>query len=189
MQITLKQSEITSAIATYLTTVLGIQNVSPETLSVVYKQGRVDKNGMTAELDIEGPSYPTKVPFNPACSYGDAEANRVQKLAEAHTKNVLPVAEAAQMPAPVVAAAATEAAPEPVEQCEVPVGNSDPAPVLEMTKDFVSAQIPVDEVPAQVLDVEVDPVIDEPVQTEANEEYAEIAAAQAPVSAGAALFG
>lgn len=57
MQVTLKQSEITAAIAAYLTNVLGVSNVSPETLSVVYKQGRSDKNGMTAELDIEAPSY------------------------------------------------------------------------------------------------------------------------------------
>lgn len=57
MQVTLKQSEITAAIAAYLTSALGVTGVSPETLSVVYKQGRSDKNGMTAELEIDAPAY------------------------------------------------------------------------------------------------------------------------------------
>lgn len=65
MQVTLKQSEITAAIAAYLTNVLGVSNVSPETLSVVYKQGRSDKNGMTAELDIEAPAYHKAEASNP----------------------------------------------------------------------------------------------------------------------------
>jgi hypothetical protein len=57
MQVTLKQSEITAAIAAYLTSALGVQGVSPETLTVTYKQGRSDKNGMTAELEIDAPAY------------------------------------------------------------------------------------------------------------------------------------
>lgn len=57
MQVILKQSEITAALAAYMVNVLGATGVTPETLNVVYKQGRSDKNGMTAELEIEAPKY------------------------------------------------------------------------------------------------------------------------------------
>ena len=57
MQVILKQSEITAALAMYMVNVLGATGVTPETLNVVYKQGRSDKNGMTAELEIEAPKY------------------------------------------------------------------------------------------------------------------------------------
>lgn len=57
MQVILKQSEITAALAAYMVNVLGATGVTPETLNVVYKQGRSDKNGMTAELEIEAPTY------------------------------------------------------------------------------------------------------------------------------------
>lgn len=68
MQVTLKQSEITAAIARYLSEVLGVSGVSPETLAVVYKQGRSDKNGMTAELEIDAPAYERPKQFVPECA-------------------------------------------------------------------------------------------------------------------------
>lgn len=171
MQVTLKQSEITAAIAAYLTNVLGVANVSPDTLSVTYKQGRSDKNGMTAELDIEAPAYEAKKAFVPACSDSkaalpaDPAVTLGNELPSGQTLSALTCASAVAAPevAPVVAAV-------------------EPSPVLTEALETLASTTPVyeGERRAEPRD-EVTPVADRVV--ELNDEVAQALAEDAAADA------
>lgn len=204
MQVTLKQSEITAAIAAYLTNVLGVSNVSPETLSVVYKQGRSDKNGMTAELDIEAPAYHKPADVQKAAEVlpskvadGQLSASLTHEVAArsndhavaASTDGAEPKAEqtfalgnasaSTQTEATSASAAqAPEVAPAEAAQDPEPIELPDPTPVYEGERRAE----PREEVPAEP-EAQVEPAaeVEAPVE--------EPAKAAEPVAAASPLFG
>lgn len=184
MQITLKQSEITAAVAAYLTNVLGVSNVTPETLAIVYKQGRADKNGMTAELEIDAPSYE-----RPKQHMG--ECHPVGKISEASAETLAaatsaPLAVAPEV-APVVAAAEVEPSPVLTQALEV-LGAAEPeVPVYDGERRAEERE------PEVALNPVAEPEVDEVAQALAEDAAADLeeAQAEAPVAApaGEALFG
>lgn len=202
MQVTLKQSEITAAIAAYLTNVLGVSNVSPETLSVVYKQGRSDKNGMTAELDIEAPAYhkpadvqktaevlPSKAADDPlsasltsevAARSNDHASIGQASVAGSSVGESLGNASASTQTEAISASAAQapEVAPAEAAQDPEPIELPDPTPVYEGERRAE----PREEVPAEP-EAQVVPVAEDAVPTE------EPAKAAEPVAAASPLFG
>lgn len=183
MQLTLKQSEITAALAAYLTNVLGVANISPETLTVVYKQGRSDKNGMTAELEIDAPKYEAKpdpyTSLSGATGGGQSHAGKIVNPQSGETFD--PAVTTSASVAPVAETAQAEAAPEAV------VDTTFEGERRAVARDVEpSNEAPLDEGKAEVQ-----------VADEASVQLAEEAAAVEPADeakpdaapAGAALFG
>lgn len=178
MQVTLKQSEITAAIAAYLTNVLGVSNVAPETLSVVYKQGRSDKNGMTAELDIEAPAYERPKQFVPSCATAPALTTKAlgedPAMGNGEPKSdVIPTETTSASAAQAPEVAPAEAAQDPEQ-----AGLADPSPVYEGERRAE----PREEVAAEP-EAQVEPAaeVEAPVEEPAKEAE--------PVAAASPLFG
>lgn len=196
MQVTLKQSEITAAIAAYLTNVLGVSNVSPETLSVVYKQGRSDKNGMTAELDIEAPAYHKPADVQKTAEVlpskvvdGQLSASLTHEVAARSNDNAVAASTvgeslgnaSASTPTEAISASAAQApevAPAEVAQDPEQAGLADPTPVYEGERRAE----PREEVPAEP-EAQVAPAAEDEARAE------EPAKAAEPVAAASPLFG
>lgn len=209
MQVTLKQSEITAAIATYLTNVLGVSNVSPDTLAIVYKQGRSDKNGMTAELEIDAPVYEAKKAFSPDCAVDSLPVAQAAKLGNVHSESTVTPAEttsASAAPlaevAPVAVAAVVETSlvdnlPDvaPAAEVEVPVyegerravervAEVEVAPVVEVAGE----DLPVGGTEARVAELEAE--VAAALAEDAAADLAEASDEAAPVTeTSSALFG
>lgn len=180
MQVTLKQSEITAAIAAYLTNVLGVSNVAPETLSVVYKQGRSDKNGMTAELDIEAPAYERPKQFVPSCATAPALTTKAlgedPAMGNGEPKSdVIPTETTSVSDAQAPEAAPVEVAVEPEPTGLVYDGERRAEERTELVDNLPEVEVPV--------------VLDEVAQALAEDAAAE--AAEEPVAEpkAEALFG
>lgn len=195
MQVTLKQNEITAAIAAYLTNVLGVKNVSPETLSVVYKQGRSDKNGMTAELDIEAPAYhkvandaPKTVQASVAQdNTGDTAGNGLLSGFGSIQPEAISASDA-QAPVDAQVVDATEPAQDAPEQVL-----DSASPIVEPSYDGERRAEPREEAPVEVASVEVEDEVAQALAEDAKAEEAEatvVPEEEAPVAATAApLFG
>lgn len=193
MQVTLKQSEITAAIAAYLTNVLGVSNVSSETLAVVYKQGRSDKNGLTAELDIEAPAYERPKSLGHC---GQTEAKSVVIPSEATSASAAQVLE----PAPAEAVLASEPSPELTEALTIIGGETAyegerrAEPRDEMVDNLPEAQpepevvVPASERVAELED-EIAQALAEDAAAEAAEAEAGVPVAEVEAAPAAALFG
>lgn len=184
MQVTLKQSEVTAAIAAYLTNVLGVKNVSPETLSVVYKQGRSDKNGMTAELEIEAPAYvkPTESVTEEAGTQttGTAIIEALLAPIAGEVGNVQPSAEIQPETTSASGAVAPEHAPvEAVAEAEQVV---DTTTVYDGERREEQSETVVEQ-EAQA------PVTDEVAQALAEDAAAEAGEEAEPAAVSAPLFG
>ena len=176
MQITLKQSEITAAIGLYLSSVLGVSGVNAESLAVTYKQGRSDKNGMTAELDIDAPRYERKAveAEQPAKQQVSGETSAPVEATSA--LNVEP-----QEPAPVEVAVDPVPAFEGERRAEDRVALVEAEPVLEAPVDLPFEPTPLTE-----------SVEDEVAAALAEDAAAEEAEVEVPVetdTAAAKLFG
>lgn len=204
MQVTLKQSEITAAIATYLTNVLGVSNVSPDTLAIVYKQGRSDKNGMTAELEIDAPVYEAKKAFSPDCAVDSLPVAQAAKLGNVHSEStvtpaettsasVAPLAEVAPV-ADVVEPVLEQAVLAPVEP-EVPVYEGERRAVERVAEVEVASvvevageDLPVGGTEARVAELEAE--VAAALAEDAAADLAEASEEAAPVTeTSSALFG
>lgn len=199
MQVTLKQSEITAAIARYLTDVLGVVGVSPETLAVTYKQGRSDKNGMTAELEIDAPRYEVKKP-------------EVQKSAEEQVRQLTASISDSSLAAELGNALTSGETAGPVEITSAPsaevqepapvevVSEAKPSPELTEALDVLANTTPVYDGERRAVEREVEvepellPVDDEVAQALAEDAAADLEeaaeeAAPAAENDAAKLFG
>lgn len=186
MQVTLKQSEITAAIAAYLTNVLGVSNVAPETLSVVYKQGRSDKNGMTAELDIEAPAYERPKQFVPSCAAAPEVLTTKVLGEDPALGNVGASSETPTETTSVSAAQAPEAAPAEVAVEPEPTGLVyDGERRSEERSELVDGLPEAEPEP----EVEVPVELDEVAQALAEDAAAEAAEEPAAEPKAEALFG